>query len=307
MIFDDYQGANLVVGGKVVDNCLVCPFHLWRFDGTGKCTHIPYQDKIPQAANTKSWVCVEAYGMIWVWYDADGRPPAYEMPIIPGISDGKMAYRGRRDRVVKMHLQEFAENSADFQHFGPLHGQMVLPFTNVVLPLLSVHHNASWHMDESQPHVAYFINDAELKFRGKVVPRSGLRAKITFFGPGGLIWFTFSVPHYGDIIMFHLHTPLTPLKQQVSIVWFAEKQIPRPLVWYVVGSWVGNWLNDIDIWENKIHQRKPVLVRGDGPIMQLRRWYRQFYSPSSVTRAQADEQQQQQQKQQQCTVDVEDW
>jgi phenylpropionate dioxygenase-like ring-hydroxylating dioxygenase large terminal subunit len=65
-----HLGANMAVGGKVVGNCLVrslrlvscsyrilccvheshciqeCPFHKWRFDSQGKCTHIPYSEKV---------------------------------------------------------------------------------------------------------------------------------------------------------------------------------------------------------------------------------------------------------------------
>ena len=35
--------------------------------------------------------------------------------------------------------------------------------------------------------------------------------------------------------------------------------------------------DDIQIWENKLFREQPVLCDGDGPINQLRRWYRQFY------------------------------
>ncbi len=41
-----HLGANLAVGGKVVGNCIECPFHAWRFRGEdGKCVHIPAADK----------------------------------------------------------------------------------------------------------------------------------------------------------------------------------------------------------------------------------------------------------------------
>jgi hypothetical protein len=32
------------------------------------------------------------------------------------------------------------------------------------------------------------------------------------------------------------------------------------------------------VWENKEFKSKPFLVRGDGPVAALRRWYKQFYS-----------------------------
>lgn len=38
-----HMGANLAVGGRVVGDCLECPFHGWQFRGSdGQCTHIPY-------------------------------------------------------------------------------------------------------------------------------------------------------------------------------------------------------------------------------------------------------------------------
>ncbi len=45
-----------------------------------------------------------------------------------------------------------------------------------------------------------------------------------------------------------------------------------------VGNWVSQWANDLLIWENKVHLKKPLLVRGDGPVTRLRRWYYQFYA-----------------------------
>jgi cholesterol 7-dehydrogenase len=58
--------------------------------------------------------------------------------------------------------------------------------------------------------------------------------------------------------------------------------MPRWLVYYVVGNWISQWRNDLDIWENKVHLRKPLLVKGDGPIHKARRWFRQFYPEGTV-------------------------
>ena len=41
-----HNGGHLGVGGRVVGNCLECPFHAWTFRGEdGKCVNIPYMDK----------------------------------------------------------------------------------------------------------------------------------------------------------------------------------------------------------------------------------------------------------------------
>ena len=44
--------------------------------------------------------------------------------------------------VLYLAYQEFAENSADFQHFDPLHGQMCLPFTLIPIPGMRIIHEA---------------------------------------------------------------------------------------------------------------------------------------------------------------------
>ena len=35
---------------------------------------------------------------------------------------------------------------------------------------------------------------------------------------------------------------------------------------------------DIPIWENKVYRERPVLTRSERPIIDHRRWARQFYS-----------------------------
>jgi len=65
-----------------------------------------------------------------------------------------------------MHLQEFAENSADMQHFDPLHGRMYIPFTSIAIPGVMVDHDAKWVQDEKEPHVTYFLNHARLEILG---------------------------------------------------------------------------------------------------------------------------------------------
>src|SRR5689334_11852890 len=42
-----HLGAHVGIGGRVVGDCVECPFHGWQFDGGGACTSIPYANKIP--------------------------------------------------------------------------------------------------------------------------------------------------------------------------------------------------------------------------------------------------------------------
>ena len=46
-----HLGAHLGYGGKVDGEGIVCPFHAWKFDGSGKCVEIPYAKRIPPKAS----------------------------------------------------------------------------------------------------------------------------------------------------------------------------------------------------------------------------------------------------------------
>ena len=40
-----HLGADLSAGGKVVGDCIECPFHGWKFDGkSGQLVDIPYSN-----------------------------------------------------------------------------------------------------------------------------------------------------------------------------------------------------------------------------------------------------------------------
>lgn len=279
-----HLGANMAIGGKVVGNCLQCPFHRWEYDGEGECVKIPYQPVIPPATRTKSYHVVEYYSMIIVWYHALDKPPEYFPPSIEGLDNGSFIYKGRRDSVINMHMNEFAENSADFMHFACLHEDFTLPFTPICVPGVKVTHVPGWREgDGTNRHTLTFSDDANLRFFGKDFPSTAAKAEITFVGPGGLVFFSFKTP-LGSLVLFHTHTPATPLRTVTSFRWYADSRMPRLLVYYVVGAWIAQWRNDIMVWENKKYLAAPKLVKGDGPIMKQRRWFKQFYTPRVVVK-----------------------
>jgi len=275
-----HLGANLAVGGKVVGNCIRCPFHSWEFDGSsGLCTSIPYCSSVPKSARTRHWTTTELHGLVCFFYSlADDRrlAPPYPLEELKEIREQGHVFVGRRFFDVNMHIQEFAENSVDFQHFDPLHGGMIIPFTETDVPWVRIRHVARWEDDEEQPHIARFYDEASLLFREKEIPHSSAKASITFIGPGGLVVFRFHT-EFGNIELFQTHTPVEPLKLRVGFHWYADPGMPSLLVSYVVSNWISQWKKDVMVWENKVYLRKPGLVKGDGPVMKLRRWFSQFY------------------------------
>ena len=315
-----HLGANLAVGGEIHGDCIACPFHKWEYDIEGHCTHIPYStsNKIPSNANTRSYSGKEFCGMICIYwaniYDDNDKDkdtkrskqqlqlqatPRYILPesdiILGKIVNNKMKYGGSFEGgLIRMHLQEFAENAADLRHFDPIHSNFMIPFTKYEIPLLArlglgISHNPNLifgvdnNIDNGKydsKSFMYFLNSAVLQWHGKDIKGTEGNAKITFLGPGGMTFFTFRIPKIdGEIVMFHTHLPVdNGRKLNVRFHWYYSKNISYLLVLYVVGQWISQWQNDIDIWQNKIFLKKPCLIKGDGPIMKARQWFKQFYN-----------------------------
>ena len=90
--FCPHLGTHMGHGGTVQGNWLVCPYHEWSFDANGCNQYIPYLRQGPVGpgprghvgtarVNARAYAVTEAAGHVFVWYDADGRPPAYELSI----------------------------------------------------------------------------------------------------------------------------------------------------------------------------------------------------------------------------------
>lgn len=75
--------------GRVRDGCLVCPYHGWRFDPTGRCVHIPSEG--PDSTGRPNRV-LEAFhvtvasDLVWVWM-GDGDAPRGEPFAFPKHGD----------------------------------------------------------------------------------------------------------------------------------------------------------------------------------------------------------------------------
>lgn len=276
-----HLGADLAVG-QLREGRLVCPFHRWEFDGEGRLCHVPAGGKKP-VVQARTWAVREVGGLVFVWRSQGGgsETPRWDDPL-GGAMDGLRPAGFRVEEPIRTHVLEIVENSVDNQHFLPLHSQMCLPWTRRPVPGVSVRHAVMWARDPQRHWVVRFTDDAHLALLGRRLPRTDARATVSFVGPGGVIRLDFDVPDLGRITLIQTQTPLAPLRLRVGFYWYAEPHIPKALAWYVVGSWFSQWLVDVQIWERKIYRARPQLVAADGPVHDLRRWYRQFYRTPSA-------------------------
>jgi phenylpropionate dioxygenase-like ring-hydroxylating dioxygenase large terminal subunit len=83
-----HRGTRLSLG-TVENNCLVCPYHGWTYDQSGRCVHIPAhpEQKPPTKARARGYEARERYGLIWV---SLGQP---EHDIPPFPEENRQGYR----------------------------------------------------------------------------------------------------------------------------------------------------------------------------------------------------------------------
>jgi phenylpropionate dioxygenase-like ring-hydroxylating dioxygenase large terminal subunit len=123
--FCPHLGAHLGHGGTVRGCDLVCPFHGWRFDAEGHNVEIPYEDRPMRAQRLTPWAVREVNSWIVVWYDARGRSPLWDPPVIAEHRDGVNItgpdYRQFNERV-RLQPQFIVENLVDAAHQVDVHG-----------------------------------------------------------------------------------------------------------------------------------------------------------------------------------------
>ncbi|KAI9011702.1 hypothetical protein DFJ74DRAFT_307077 [Hyaloraphidium curvatum] len=283
--FCPHLGAHLG-DGQVKDNTLACPFHGWRFDTSGKCVEIPYMpegSEVPAFAKTKQYSCDERWGIIFVWFDAENRPPLWQLPDVPQLTDGSTYYGGNTEMVFEQYISEMAENSADWHHFNTLHAPFPLKFLGPLQKLFSLHHTIllefPYKDEPGKQHMCIFNLQTQMLFLNRIHIGPPQKIVSTFVGPSIMLFEVFGP--MGTVRSIKTLLPVEPFKQQTYDIWWADKTVPR---WY--GSLVayiaaGALEQDRQVWANKSYVPQPMLVKGDGPFMAHRRWYGQFYSEHS--------------------------
>ncbi len=113
-----HRGTALSLG-HLVDDCIVCPYHGWRYDSTGACVLIPQtaNENVPSKARVDSYHCQERYGLIWVAM----ANPIYSLPSVPELEndDWQVIHTGPYEWDCDASRQ--VENFTDFGHFPWVH------------------------------------------------------------------------------------------------------------------------------------------------------------------------------------------
>ncbi|XVQ08265.1 Rieske 2Fe-2S domain-containing protein [Spirillospora sp. CA-255316] len=250
-----HLGASLAHGGKVTGELLECPFHAWRFDGvSGRCLDVPYTDAEPSPkAVVRAYPVVERFDLVFAWHHLGGAEPYIEMPVMEEFGAEGWTDPVFHEFEIATCCQEMAENNADYVHFKYVHGMDTVPGGEV----------------EYDGFVKTVTERQEFKSRsGKVYPLDFTR-KSYGLGLGAL--------RLKGVMSFV--SSVTPVDDEnVHIRWvFTVPESMRDFSEKMIKTFVDALAEDIPIWENKIYVERPLLIRGDGPVIEFRHWAKQFY------------------------------
>jgi phenylpropionate dioxygenase-like ring-hydroxylating dioxygenase large terminal subunit len=256
-----HLGAHLGVGGKVEGRELQCPFHGWRFDGTGACVRIPYSERLNRKARLHTYPVVVRNQMVFAWRHPHDVAPLWDIPVIEEVGDPAWSEYHRSSYTINTIPQEMSENGADPAHFRYVHG------TDEVAEVESY--------DTDGPF------SAMLSKQSYVTPRGVTHGRIDVYnyGPGmSKVWFSGIV----DAINVATTTPIDEHTTQVRFSFTVRKFDDERMTSTVADAFVAEInkqiVEDTPIWEHKTFLPVPALADTDGPILKFRKWYSQFYA-----------------------------
>ena len=239
---------------------LVCPFHGFEFDATGRCAATPHGPP-PKSARLQAYPIQEVNGFIFAYWDHAGRTPTWQIPDL--APDG---WHGRALKRLRTHPQVTTENSVDFGHLRHIHGygdlKQLAP-TTIDGPCLTSFYSFTRH----------------LLTRGLRKVRFAIDIKISVWGLGVSVVDSYS-PAAG--LKVQQWVLATPVDGEMIDLWLAvdpKGRMRLPLAGQLP-KWVSHGLaprimlheleldvmKDAVIWEHHRYEPEPVLSKGDHDV-----------------------------------------
>jgi 3-ketosteroid 9alpha-monooxygenase subunit A len=261
--------------GSVKGNNIACPFHDWRWSGTGKCVEIPYAKRVRPRARTRSWLTMEQNRQLFVWHDPEGGTPAEHLaiPRIEGTFNGEWSNWTWDSVLIEgANCRQVIDNVVDLAHFFHVHFAFPTYVKNVFDGQIATQYLRSCGRPDQ---VAAADHTGE---------RNTVRSAASYYGPSYLInrlWHS----HRGvdiETVLVNCHYPVSA--NSFVLQWGVivkklpgvdDEQANRIAGRFAKGVGVG-FRQDVQAWQHKACVDSP-LCDEEGPVRQLRRWYEQFY------------------------------
>lgn len=308
-----HLGANLASNGKIVDDCIQCCFHKWKYSSDGTINEIPYlKDSKKTCANMtkklKTYHCVDWCGLVFIYFHADNAEPEFQMPeFVPKQLqiEGWQPHLKFNVGFLPLSPVDWVDQAGDHAHFHTLHNDLVIPWTILPLPewvfkLIPVgicHDLATYRGDDAEweqvqkevdygcvdKHLIFFTDKAGLTWRNEPLPTTLSQTIEMYVGPAMMV---FHIPFsIGTFKVFVSTLPVEGGSIMRVRTWIdkrtSDSYVLRWVAWLLQGLSASQLYSDFVIMSEKIRLKKPLIVHSDGPYNRTNAWLQQFYSASS--------------------------
>ncbi len=115
-----HRSAKLSLG-RIVGNCIECPFHGFRFDSEGICTFVPEIKRDSPGLKLESYVLTEKYNFFWINW---GNSQSSEIPWFSELENGVFSYSSHTS-CWKKHFSRCVESQLDYVHLPFVHSNSI--------------------------------------------------------------------------------------------------------------------------------------------------------------------------------------
>ncbi|XP_075551243.1 cholesterol 7-desaturase nvd-like isoform X1 [Dermacentor variabilis] len=283
-----HLGAHLGVLGRVVGDCIECPFHGWRFRGNnGACAYVPYARKTPSFVSVKAWTCRESCGLIVVWFHADGEEPSWMIDAPTDVANGTMRQMARYEALCSGHIQDIAQKVADGVHLNCLHAATCLlslqeftsrPRDSWLCRLMELKWDAKFAVAGEEVSASLSIQMSLMGWKPKFAQCRGVVRQV---GPALTIVTVRNI--FGEFVAVVSATPEAPFRTRIVHRSYGRPGLLSWLWCHAAEHGISNMMDrDVAVWNQKTF-KEPALLDEDNNIKEFRNWYSQFYSKSSPT------------------------
>ena len=168
--------------------------------------------------------------------------------------------------TIHSNCRELVDNMADMAHFGPVHYSQVQTFKNI---------------QDGHTYTQVMTGGHDiLADEGQ-----GFTSVATYEGPAYMTT-TMTGSMDGRAVTTHLLVSHVPIDMENFVIRLgvmvrkdpslSEAENAAMVDAYTQMS-VDSFIQDVDIWNNKVRIDNPLMCDGDGPVHMLRKWYSQFY------------------------------
>ena len=212
-----HRGVELSRGKSTADGCLECPFHAWRFDGTGRVCEVPLNpDAKKERLSATALATRELGGLLWVYtapgIEDTGEPTVPDALTMPGVA------RNYLEIEWKAHWTRAMENMLDSPHVPFLHKATIGKF---VRPQLR---------EGSTMHVEWTDTEYGGRTTSRIDDHADTGAYLDFYKPNIMV---LNIPIPNKVFRMHsICVPVGPQAVRMIIVGartFARASILNPI------------------------------------------------------------------------------